>query len=501
MLFTDFNTSITMQLSRPVYEFGFEAGPSAVDVPVAFTATFMILRDGHVIDTVSRTITGPPANWNARLFAIRSAVPFDEVVMVNDNFAGFAIAQLRYSLAPPTPLPVSVGAPVITDPITGVTIGFENVTASGEMTVTPLAAGGPAPPQFQLLPHNYFDIVTSAAFSGQVTLTVPYNEADLRGLNESELKFMHWTGTAWEDITVSLDTVNNTITGRTTSFSPFALLAPPVATVGFNSNGGSPVDTQTVDVGSLVATPVPDAHQDRLHASPAGTPMRGSPRRGTSPLTPSAADMTLYAKWTVTSYQVTFDSNGGSAVDTQTLDFGSLIATPVPAPTRTGYTFAGWYSDAALTAPWDFAADTVSADVTLHAKWTINSYHVTFDSNGGSAVDTQTLDFGSLVATPVPAPTRTGYVFAGWYADAALTAPWDFADRPHRRRGHDAPRQVDDQQLPRRLRQQRRLGRRHPDARLRLACRDPGARAHAHRLHLRRLVLGRGTHHTLGLLG
>lgn len=67
-------------------------------------------------------------------------------------------------------------------------------------------------------------------------------------------------------------------------------------------------------------------------------------------------------------YRVTFDSAGGSSVSTQTVVAGKTATEP-KAPTREGYTFAGWYSDSALTRRYDFSA-AVNANVTLHAKWT-----------------------------------------------------------------------------------------------------------------------------------
>ncbi len=197
--------------------------------------------------------------------------------------------------------------------------------------------------------------------------------------------------------------------------------------VSFSSNGGSPVGSQTVAFGSLVQTPVPDPTKTG-HAFAGWFADAGL----TDPWDFSAdtvtGDTTLHARWTANSYDVAFDSHGGTAVAAQTIVFGSLVATPVPDPTRTGHTFAGWYADAALTDPWDFSADTVgAADLTLHAKWAVNGYTVSFNSNGGTAVAAQTIVFGSLVATPVSDPTKTGHAFAGWFADAALTDPWDFS--------------------------------------------------------------------------
>jgi uncharacterized repeat protein (TIGR02543 family) len=67
-------------------------------------------------------------------------------------------------------------------------------------------------------------------------------------------------------------------------------------------------------------------------------------------------------------HTVTFNSNGGSAVASQIIDDNNLATSPT-APTKTGSTFAGWYSDAALTAALDFSATVINSDVTLYAKW------------------------------------------------------------------------------------------------------------------------------------
>ncbi|HIJ86185.1 MAG TPA: beta-propeller fold lactonase family protein [Desulfuromonadales bacterium] len=136
-----------------------------------------------------------------------------------------------------------------------------------------------------------------------------------------------------------------------------------------------------------------------------------------------SADTTLYAKWTLNSYTVSFNSNGGSAVTSQSIDYNTTATAPA-APGKTGYTFAGWYSDAALTAAFTFTT-AITADTTLYAKWTINSYTVSFNSNGGSAVTSQSVDYNALAAAPA-APTKTGSTFSGWYSDVALTTAFAF---------------------------------------------------------------------------
>ena len=70
---------------------------------------------------------------------------------------------------------------------------------------------------------------------------------------------------------------------------------------------------------------------------------------------------------------VTFDSNGGSAVAAITdITTGATIAAPA-VPTKSGYNFNGWYKESALTNAWSFATDTVTANITLYAKWTVQS--------------------------------------------------------------------------------------------------------------------------------
>ena len=67
-------------------------------------------------------------------------------------------------------------------------------------------------------------------------------------------------------------------------------------------------------------------------------------------------------------YTVTFDSQGGTKVEPQKLEYGDLVAEPVP-PTMEGHAFLGWFRDAGCAEPWDFSRDTVSDSITLYAGW------------------------------------------------------------------------------------------------------------------------------------
>ncbi|WP_208587761.1 cadherin-like beta sandwich domain-containing protein, partial [Gracilibacillus suaedae] len=83
-------------------------------------------------------------------------------------------------------------------------------------------------------------------------------------------------------------------------------------------------------------------------------------------------DTKLYAKWKISNYEVSFETNGGSAVSQQSVPYQEKVNEP-EAPERTGYTFAGWYTDETYETVWDFEEDVVTEDTTLYAKWLSNN--------------------------------------------------------------------------------------------------------------------------------
>jgi uncharacterized repeat protein (TIGR02543 family) len=137
--------------------------------------------------------------------------------------------------------------------------------------------------------------------------------------------------------------------------------------------------------------------------------------------TPVIANITVYAKWIADPRTVMFDVNGGDDPnpDPVTVNYGATLGENMPTnPTRTNYTFGGWYTEEAGGGE-EFTADTeVTEDITVYAKWTIISYTVTFNGSGGEpATQTRIVESSSAVGTGnMPAnPIRTGYTFGGWY--------------------------------------------------------------------------------------
>ena len=284
-------------------------------------------------------------------------------------------------------------------------------------------------------------------------------------------------------------------------------------TVTFDVQGGSEIAAQQVQTGKSAVRP---ENPERVGYAFAGWYTSADTSGSEYDFTAAVNDdVTLYAKWTPNMYAVTFDSQGGSAVDAQQVAYGGYATQPA-APTRDGYTFVGWTTDAAGTTPYgfgmpvtggitlyakwddagatyhtvtihwndgddyssdlpqdmtlfvkegekltipdsapsrggyrfagltsdeqrktDYDADTaVTADMTLYAKW-IKTWTVTFDTAGGSAVNSQTVDDGGVAVAPDPSPTRDDCRFTGWQydgksydfgskvtGDITLTAQW-----------------------------------------------------------------------------
>lgn len=134
--------------------------------------------------------------------------------------------------------------------------------------------------------------------------------------------------------------------------------------------------------------------------------------------TPITADTTLYAKWNET-YTVTFNvGDHGTAPAAQKVENGGKATKPEN-PTAKGWRFDGWYTDERYTARYDFDK-AVTANTTLYAKWT-QLFTLTFETNGGTKIDSVEAPDGSLVYLGSYKPTKSGYYFVGWYTDKNLT--------------------------------------------------------------------------------
>ncbi len=194
-------------------------------------------------------------------------------------------------------------------------------------------------------------------------------------------------------------------------------------TVKFDANGGTgSMDDVTVEEGKKLKLP------ENGFKAPTGKEFDSWELLG-KPVKPDdevdiTANTTVKATWKWLSYTVTFDSDGGGSVAPQTVTIGGKATKPTD-PTKEGYTFDSWQTPQG--AAFDFGSP-VEADITLKAKWTEkkpDTFTVSFETNGGSTVEKQTVEKGKTAANPT-APTKKGYSFSGWYSDKDLKTAYDF---------------------------------------------------------------------------
>ena len=139
------------------------------------------------------------------------------------------------------------------------------------------------------------------------------------------------------------------------------------------------------------------------------------------------ADVTeLTAQWTAPTYAVTLNTNGGTINSGNVTGYTYGVGATLPAAddmTYTGHTFKGWYDNENLTgSPVTAIGGAETGNKEYWAKWEINQYTITFDTNGGSGIAPITQDYGTKITAP-DNPTRKGYTFKGWDKEIPETMP------------------------------------------------------------------------------
>ena len=190
-------------------------------------------------------------------------------------------------------------------------------------------------------------------------------------------------------------------------------------TVSFDSNGGSTVASQTVDQEDKATEPIAPTKAHYIFKGWYTDSTLSTPYDFNTAITSAK---TLYAKWELETFEVTFDSNGGTTVDSQTIGYNNKVVEPTD-PTKPNAEFLGWYKDNNFETPWNFDTDKVTENTTIYAKW-VNTYEVTFDSNGGTPVTSQTIRENEKVVEPIVTKTKAELI--GWYTDSSFTTPWNF---------------------------------------------------------------------------
>lgn len=216
-------------------------------------------------------------------------------------------------------------------------------------------------------------------------------------------------------------------TGNKTYYAKWNLITYNIT---YNLNGGSATNPSTYNVESTTFSlnnPSKTGYTFSGWTGSNGT----TPSKSVSISKGSTGNKSYTANWTANKYSVVFNSNGGSGtMSNQTHTYGSSLALTSNSFTRTGYTFAGWNTKADGTGTNYTNGQSVSnlvsssgGSITLYAKWTLNTYSITYNLNGGSNPSTGVTTSYNVTSSTItlPTPTRTGYTFGGWFTSSGLS--------------------------------------------------------------------------------
>jgi uncharacterized repeat protein (TIGR02543 family) len=218
-------------------------------------------------------------------------------------------------------------------------------------------------------------------------------------------------------ITCTVTAVNNRGTLSANSSNGITIVASTY-TLTYNGNGGivlgNSSTSTTVTAGSAVSLPSASRNYHTFNgwytASSGGTYLGTTGNSYTPPST-----TTIYAQWSAISYTVSFNGNGGSVSPTSSSGTNANGVT-LPTPSRTNYSFLGWYDASSGGNYVGPAGNTYypTSSITLYAQWQIITYTVYWNGNGGTVdPSSSTVNAGSSVTAP--SPSRSGYVCTGWW--------------------------------------------------------------------------------------
>lgn len=135
------------------------------------------------------------------------------------------------------------------------------------------------------------------------------------------------------------------------------------------------------------------------------------------------SDLILYAQWEIINYTITYYLNDGTNnnanPETYTIETETIA---LQDPSRNGYTFGGWYSESTFTNQVTQIAKGSTGNITLHAKWTLITYDITYELDGGTNHASNPATYTIETATiTLQAPSKFGHTFSGWYRESTFT--------------------------------------------------------------------------------
>lgn len=229
--------------------------------------------------------------------------------------------------------------------------------------------------------------------------------------------FLGWSGT---DLTGDRNLTVTIPKGSIGDREYTANIAPTPYTITYNLDGGTngvnnPTEYNYESSEIVLARPTKEGY---TFLGWSGTGIDGEDNLDVTIPAQSHGDREYTAHWSINQYTATFDVNGGTAIDPSTItsDYGVAFGT-LPTTSRTGYDFDGWFTEQTGGTKISDTTTMPAEDHTYYAHWTIQTFGITYDLNGGelaqgaSNPDTYTYESADI---NLAKPSRTGYTFLGW---------------------------------------------------------------------------------------
>lgn len=306
----------------------------------------------------------------------------------------------------------------------------ESITITGEWTPTPYTVSYDTNDGFW---HGGFDLTDFTSYDITKSLTLPTRD----NIYRDYYKFGGWEISG--DCSKNGTTVYSLPAGTYGNATATAVWEPINYTLSVELSGGELPDgvniPTTYNNTTVMTLPVPSktgytfdgwtAVVDSGYANNGNFPVDDY----TTKIENNFGNVTLTANFTINQYTISFDTDGGSEVADITDDYGQAVEAPAD-PTKEGHDFKGWYADSDFNTEYEFT--TIPAeDITVYAKWEIQKFDVSFDTDGGSSVETQVVEYGSTAVRPQNNPTKASdangnYRFLGWFADSTYNEAFDF---------------------------------------------------------------------------
>ena len=380
---------------------GSAIAPITQDYGTAITAPADPTREGY---TFAGWDTAIPATMPAHNMTITAQWTVNQYTITFDTDGGSEVAPITQDYGSAITAPADPTREGYTfagwDTAIPATMPAHNMTITAQWTVN----------QYTIT----YDLDGGTAEGNPDTYTVETDAFTLKNPTRPGYTFTGWSGTGLtgeDNLTV---TIPKGSTGNRSYTTHWSLNTYSIT---YDLNGGTASGNPTsYTVESATITLNQPTKTGYTFTGWSGTDLTGEDNLTVTIPAGSTGDRSYTAHWSLNTYSITYDLDGGTASgnpDFYTVESSTITLNP---PTRTGYTFIGW-SGTDLSGSDNLTVTIPAGSIgnrSYIAHWSLNTYSITYDLNGGTASGNPTSYTVESATITLNQPTKTGYTFTGW---------------------------------------------------------------------------------------